>query len=65
MLICKSGSLEDPNRIEHYLLAFAETLLLRPEIFAFVLVDGSLSNLNDRSEMNVPSDPESIRALKL
>ena len=51
-----STSLAEPKIIEYCLTTLVDTLLLRPEIFAFVDEQGSLRTLDNLSEMNVPSD---------
>ena len=37
--------------------------LFNPETYAEIFCAGSPNSLNNRSEMNVPSEPESITAL--
>ena len=51
------------NTKEQVLLHLAETALFSPEICAEVVWARIFNALNNLSEMKVPSDPESIRAL--
>ena len=61
-IIRNAGSNLELNTKEQALLHLAEKPLFNPEICAEGVCGGIFKALNNRSEINVPSDPESIRA---